>query len=77
MYRLAYYERKDPLPSDSNSTISVLIKDSVRRLFNNIDSEYKVDALSILASADMLVDEEFVVKFELVTKFQILPIQGT
>ena len=71
--RLAYYERKDPLPLDSNSTISVLIKDSVRRLFNNIDSEYKVDALSILASADMLVDEEFVVKFELVTKLPDTP----
>ena len=30
--RLAYYERKNPLPPDSNSTISVLIKDSIRRL---------------------------------------------
>jgi CRISPR-associated exonuclease Cas4 len=71
--RLAYYERKDPLPSDSNSTISDLIKDGVRRLFNSINSEYKVDALSILASADMLVDDEFVVKFELVTKLPDTP----
>ena len=37
--RLAYYERKNPLPPDSNSTISVLIKDSIRRLFSNLKSE--------------------------------------
>lgn len=71
--RLAYYERKNPLPPDSNSTISVLIKDSIRRLFSNINSEYKVDALSILASADMVVDGEYVVKFELISKLPATP----
>jgi len=71
--RLAYYERKNPLPPDSNSAISVLIKDSIRRLFGNINSEYKVDALSILASADMLVDKEYVVKIELVSKLPTMP----
>ena len=71
--RLAYYERKDPLPPDSNSTISTLIKDSIKRLFSNINSEFKANELSILASADMLVDEEYIVKFELVSKLPATP----
>jgi CRISPR-associated exonuclease Cas4 len=69
--RLATEE--NPLPPDSNSTISVLIKESIRRLFSNFNSEYKVDALSILASADMIVAGEYVVKFELVRKLPATP----
>ena len=71
--RLAYYEGKNPLPPDSNTAISVLMKDNIRRLFGNISSEYKVDTLSILSSADMIVDKEYVVKFEIVSKLPAMP----
>jgi CRISPR-associated exonuclease Cas4 len=71
--RLAYYERKNPLPPDSNTAFSVLMKDNIRRLFGNITSEYKVDTLSILTSADMIVDKEYVVKFEIIGKLPATP----
>ncbi|MDQ4013962.1 MAG: hypothetical protein M3146_09610, partial [Thermoproteota archaeon] len=41
--RLSYYERKDSVSTPRTiSKVSILIKDSVRRSFNNVEGEYKV-----------------------------------
>src|ERR687892_2228824 len=45
--RLSYYERKDPLPSDNATKISILLKNGIRRSFNNVNGEYKVDNLTL------------------------------
>lgn len=71
--RLAYYERKDPLPADTTRTISILIKQSIRRSFSNLYAEFKVDALALGASADLIVDNEFIVVFEVVTRLPEIP----
>jgi CRISPR-associated exonuclease Cas4 len=72
--RLSYFERKDPVPDLKNSSkVSILIRDSVRRSFNNMEGEYKVDNLSVRGTADTIIDNQFVVRFELVTRLPDTP----
>lgn len=68
--RFAYYERKDPLPVDSISRISILLGSAVRHSHSNALSEYKTEGLSLEANADMIMADEFVIRFEVV---QVLP----
>ena len=72
--RLSYYERKDPVNTQGSiSKISILLKDGIRRSFSNIDGEYKVDNLTLQATADTIIDDQFVARFELVTKLPDAP----
>ncbi len=71
--RLSYYERKDPLPGDKTARMSVLLKDSIRRTFNNIRGEYKVDNLILEVNADMVINEEFILRFEVVANLPEIP----
>ena len=72
--RLSYYERKDSVPAPSNiSKVSILLKDSLRRSFGKVDGEYKVDNLTIQGTADTIIDNQYVVKFELVAKLPDTP----
>jgi CRISPR-associated exonuclease Cas4 len=72
--RLSYYERKDSVSAPRTiSKVSILIKDSVRRSFNNVEGEYKVDNLSVRGTADTIIDNQFVVRFELVAQLPDTP----
>ena len=72
--RLSYYERKDPVNTEGSiSKISILLKDGIRRSFSNIDGEYKVDNLTLQATADTIIDDQYVARFELVTKLPDVP----
>ena len=72
--RLSYYERKDPVNTQGSiSKISILLKDGIRRSFSNIDGEYKVDNLTLHATADTMIDDQYVARFELVTKLPEVP----
>ena len=71
--RLSYYERKDPLPGDKTARMSVLLKDSIRRTFNNVRGEYKVDNLILEVNADMVINEEFILRFEVVANLPEIP----
>lgn len=72
--RLSYYERKDPVSTQGSiSKISILLKDGIRRSFSNIDGEYKVDNLTLHATADAIIDDQYVARFELVTKLPEVP----
>lgn len=72
--RLSYYERKDPVSTQGSiAKISILLKDGIRRSFSNIDGEYKVDNLTLHATADTIIDDQFVARFELVTKLPEVP----
>jgi CRISPR-associated exonuclease Cas4 len=72
--RLSYYERKDPIPAaSSNAKISILLKDGIRRSFNNINAEYKVDNLTLEVNADAVINNEFIIRFELVTNLPEIP----
>lgn len=72
--RLSYYERKDPVNTQGSiAKISILLKDGIRRSFSNIDGEYKVDNLTLHATADAIIDDQYVARFELVTKLPEVP----
>jgi CRISPR-associated exonuclease Cas4 len=72
--RLSYYERKDPIPTaNSDAKISILLKDGIRRSFNNINAEYKVDNLTLEVNADAVINNEFIIRFELVTNLPEIP----
>jgi CRISPR-associated exonuclease Cas4 len=72
--RLSYYERKDPVSTQGSiAKISILLKDGIRRSFSNIDGEYKVDNLTLHATADAIIDDQYVARFELVTKLPEVP----
>jgi CRISPR-associated exonuclease Cas4 len=71
--RLAYYERKDPLPPDNSSKVSILLSDGIRRALSNIHGEYKVDTLAIEVDADMVIGDEFVVHFKIVPELPKIP----
>jgi CRISPR-associated exonuclease Cas4 len=71
--RLAYYERKDPLPPDNASRVSALLANSIRHSLKSERGEFKADALTLEASADMVIADEFVVCFEVVQNLPEIP----
>lgn len=71
--RLAYYERRDPLPADNATKMSILLTHGMRKALSNVRGEYKVDSLSLQVDADMVVADEFVVRFEVVPELPEVP----
>jgi CRISPR-associated exonuclease Cas4 len=71
--RLSYYERIDPLLADKTERLCVLLRDGIRRTFNNIHGEYKVDNLILEVNADMIINEEFILRFEVVANLPEIP----
>ncbi|MEO9319914.1 MAG: hypothetical protein ABI361_04505 [Nitrososphaera sp.] len=61
--RLAYYERRDPLPSDTSGKVSIFLDQGMRKSLGNIRAEYKVDSFSLVVDADMVIGDEFVARF--------------
>ena len=71
--RFAYYERKDPLPSDNATKISSLLGNGMRHSLDNIRSEYKIGTLALEVNADMIMANEFIVRFEIVPALPDVP----
>ena len=71
--RLSYFERKDPILADNVEKISILLKQGVKHSFKNVDSEYKVDDLTLGVTADLILDNDSVVKVEVVSILPEMP----
>jgi len=71
--RLAYYDRRDPLPASGEAKNLAVLANGFRRALQNLQAEYKVDTLSIEANADMVIADEFVVRFEVVSNLPEVP----
>jgi CRISPR-associated exonuclease Cas4 len=71
--RLAYYERRDPLPVDNAKKISILLTHGMRKALSNARGEYKVDSLTLQVDADMIMADEFVARFEVVPELPEIP----
>jgi CRISPR-associated exonuclease Cas4 len=71
--RLSYYERKDPLPYDNITRMSILLRDGIRRSFNNVHGEYKVNNLTLQVTADTIINNEFILRFEVVSNLPEIP----
>jgi CRISPR-associated exonuclease Cas4 len=71
--RLSYYERKDSLPSDNTTRMSFLLMEGLRRLLNNVRGEYKANNLILEVAADMIINNELIVRFEVVVNLPDIP----
>lgn len=71
--RLAYYERRDPLPADNVNKMSILLTQGMRKALSNVKGEYKVDSLGLQVDADMVIADEFVVRFEVLPELPEVP----
>jgi CRISPR-associated exonuclease Cas4 len=71
--RLAYYERKDSLPSDNAAKVSSLLVNSLRHSVSNARGEYKIDTLALEVNVDMIMANEFIVRFEIVPTLPEVP----
>ena len=71
--RLSYYERKDSLPSDNTTRMSLLLMEGLRRSLNNVRGEYKANNLILEVVADMIINNEFIVRFEVVVDLPETP----
>jgi CRISPR-associated exonuclease Cas4 len=71
--RFAYYERKDSLPSDNATKVSSLLGDGMRHSLSNARGEYKVDTLALEVNVDMIIADEFIVRFEIVSTLPEVP----
>lgn len=71
--RLAYYDRKDPILPDNLSKISALLSNGMRHSLKSVRGEYRVDSLILEADADMLIADDYVVRFEVVPALPEVP----
>jgi CRISPR-associated exonuclease Cas4 len=71
--RLAYYERRDSLPPDNVSKISILLSNGMRHSLNNLHGEYKTENLTIEVNVDMMIADEYIVRFEIVPVLPEIP----
>src|ERR671923_1214464 len=71
--RFAYYERRDSLPSDNAAKISSLLGNGMRHSLSNAHGEYKVDTLALEVNVDMIIANEFIVRFEIVSTLPEVP----
>jgi CRISPR-associated exonuclease Cas4 len=71
--RLAYYDRSDPLPPDNAQKASALLSNGMRRALSGMRGEYRVDSLTLEVDADMIIGNEYVVRFEIVPTLPEIP----
>jgi CRISPR-associated exonuclease Cas4 len=71
--RFAYYERKDALPPDNATKVSSLLGNGMRHSLSNARGEYKVDTLALEVNVDMILANEFIVRFEIVPTLPAVP----
>ena len=71
--RFAYYERKDPLPSDNATKIFNLLGSAMRHSLTNAHGEYKVEGLTLDVNVDLIMADEFVVRIEVVQALPEVP----
>jgi CRISPR-associated exonuclease Cas4 len=62
--RLSYYERVEPMTPNKTMLFQHLLTYGLRHLFENVESEYKIDNLTLAVSADIILEEELVVRVQ-------------
>jgi CRISPR-associated exonuclease Cas4 len=53
--------------------MSILLTQGMRKALSNVKGEYKVDSLALQVDADMVIADEFVVRFEVVPEIPEVP----
>jgi hypothetical protein len=62
--RFSYYERVDPINSDYAELLHFLLTHGFRLSFESIESEYKTDNLTLVLTADIVLEKELVVRLQ-------------
>jgi hypothetical protein len=62
--RLSYYDRVDPINSNSAELFHFFLTQGFKHSFENIESEYKTDNLTLVLTADIILEKEFVVRLQ-------------
>jgi hypothetical protein len=62
--RFSYYDRVDPINSDYTELFHFLLTHGFRLSFENIESEYKTDNLTLVLTADIVLEKELVVRLQ-------------
>jgi CRISPR-associated exonuclease Cas4 len=62
--RFSYYDRVDPINSNSAELFHFLLTHGFRLSFENIESEYKTDNLTLVLNADIVLEKELVVRLQ-------------
>ena len=71
--RLAFYDRRDPQRPDATGKTLAMLHNGFRRSLGNLRSEYKMDGLVLDVSADVIINDEFVVRFEITPQLHEVP----
>lgn len=71
--RLAFYDRKDPTRQTGQVRNMMMLRNGLRRALGTRRAEYKVDTLSIEVDVDLVIGDEFVVRFEVVHELPDVP----
>mgnify|MGYP003581073670 FL=1 len=71
--RLSYFERMDPFVDEYSNALSNISKGSLTKLLNGITREYKVDDFTIYATVDLMIANEMIINFVLVSKLPEYP----
>jgi CRISPR-associated exonuclease Cas4 len=71
--RFAYYERKDSLPSDNATKVASLLGNGMRHSLGDAYGEYKIDTLALEVNVDVILANEFVIRFEIVSTLPEVP----
>jgi CRISPR-associated exonuclease Cas4 len=74
--RFAYYERKDSLPSSNAAKVASLLGNGMRYSLSNTRGEYKIDTLALEVNVDMILANEYIVRFEIVSTLPDVPHPG-
>ena len=62
--RFSYYDRVDPINSNSAELFHFLLTHGFRLSFENIESEYKTDNLTLVLNTDIVLEKELVVRLQ-------------
>lgn len=65
--RLSYFDRMEPAEQITPETINCLLKEGFLTIMNSTEVEYKVEDLSLLVKPNLVLNNELVVNFHIVS----------
>jgi CRISPR-associated exonuclease Cas4 len=71
--RLSYFERVDPFVDESSNALRKIFGGSITRLLKGKTKQYKIDDLTIYATADLIVSNDIIVNLIPVSKLPDYP----
>ena len=71
--RLSYFERVDPYVDESSNALRNIFRGSITRMLKGKTKHYKIEDLTIYATADLIISDDVIVNFVPVSKLPDYP----